>query len=75
VTVPVEIRDRLGLAAGNCRDLELRPDGVSSRRAPSARTPWDRSSGLIKATRPTESLALLDQIADHAPEAVRARRK
>jgi len=75
VTVPVEIRDRLGLAAGTAVTFELRPDGVLLKKGALGAHPVDRVFGLIKATRPTESLTLLDQMRGPRPGGRRARRK
>jgi AbrB family looped-hinge helix DNA binding protein len=75
VTVPAEVRERLGLAAGTAVTFELRPDGVLLKKGALGAHPVDRVFGLIKPARPTESLALLDQMRGPRPGGRRARRK
>src|SRR6266487_3010346 len=62
VTVPVEIRERLGLATGTAVLFELRPDGVLLKKGTLGAHPVDRVFGLIRPTHPTDSLTLLDQM-------------
>lgn len=75
VTVPVEIRERLGLAAGTAVLFELRPDGVLLKKGTLGAHPVDRVFGIIRPAHPTDSLALLDQMRGPRPGGRRARRK
>jgi AbrB family looped-hinge helix DNA binding protein len=75
VTVPVEIRERLGLATGTAVLFELRPDGVLLKKGMPGAHPVDRVFGLIKPAHPTDSLALLDHMRGPRPGGRRARRK
>ena len=75
VTVPAEVRERLGLAAGTAVTFELRPDGVLLKKGTLGAHPVDRLFGLIKPTHATDSLALLDQMRGPRPGGRRARRK
>jgi AbrB family looped-hinge helix DNA binding protein len=70
VTVPVEIRDRLGLAAGTAVTFELRPDGVLLKKGALGAHPVDRSSGSSKRRAPRRASPSWTRCADHAPEAV-----
>jgi antitoxin PrlF len=75
ITVPVEVRERLGLAAGTSVRFELRPDGVLLRKGAGGDHPVDKVFGLIRPARPRDSLALLDEIRGPRPGRRRSRRK
>ena len=75
VTVPVEVRERLGLAAGTTVRFELRKDGVLLRKGSGRDHPVDKVFGVIRPARPKDSLALLGEMRGPRPGPRRSRRK
>jgi len=66
ITVPVEIRDKLGLVPGTTIQFELRQDGVLLRKGSARQHPVDRVFGILKLGRPVDSL--LDQMRGPRPK-------
>ena len=75
ITVPVEVRERLGLAAGTTVRFELRPDGVLLKKGSGRDHPVDKVFGVIRPSRPKDSLALLDQMRGPRPGPPRRSRR
>lgn len=75
ITVPAEVRRRLGLAVGTTVRFELRPDGVILRKGAAGEHVVDKVFGIIKPRRPVDSLALLDHMRGPRPGGRRARRR
>jgi AbrB family looped-hinge helix DNA binding protein len=75
ITVPVEVRERLGLATGTTVRFELRADGVLLRKGSGRDHPVDKVFGLIRPARPRDSLALLDEMRGRRPGPRRSRRR
>ena len=75
VTVPAEVRRRLGLAAGTTVRFEIRPDGVILRKGTIGEHPVDRVFGVIKPRRPVDSLVLLEEMRGPRPGGRRTRRR
>jgi AbrB family looped-hinge helix DNA binding protein len=75
ITVPAEVRDRLGLRTGTIVRFEIRPNGVLLMKGGGGQHPVDRVFGVIKPPRPVDSLELLDQMRGPRPGGRRARRR
>lgn len=60
VTVPSEVRERLGLGAGTCVEFELRDEGVLLRKSVKGVHPVDRVYGAIRSGRRVDTL--LDEL-------------
>lgn len=75
VTVPVEIRDRLGLAAGTTVLFELRAEGVLLRKGSAGEHPVDRVFGTLQGGRAVDALAVLDRMRGPRPGGPRAKRR
>jgi AbrB family looped-hinge helix DNA binding protein len=75
ITVPAEVRRRLGLAPGTAVRFELRPDGVILRKGTVGEHPVDRVFGVIKPRRPVDSLLLIGQMRGPRPGGRRSRRR
>jgi antitoxin PrlF len=75
ITVPVEVRERLGLVPGTTVGFELRADGVLLKKGTGGRHPVDQVFGLIRSPRPSDSLALLDEARGPRPGGRRSRRR
>ena len=56
VTVPAEVRERLGLRAGTVVSFELRDDGVLLRKGGHGPHPVDRVFGRLRLSRPVDAL-------------------
>ncbi len=65
ITVPVEIRDRLGLLPGTVVVFELRNGGVFIRKGVRKVHPVDQVYGMLKLSRPTDEL--LDEMRGPRP--------
>ena len=72
ITVPVEIRDKLGLAPGTVVRFDLREDGVLLRKGGSGAHPVDQVFGRLRLTKAVD--VLLDEMRGPRPVAPRARR-
>jgi AbrB family looped-hinge helix DNA binding protein len=72
ITVPVEVRDKLGLAPGTVVQFELREGGVLLRKGGPGAHPVDQVFGRLRLTRPVD--VLLDEMRGPRPAAPRARR-
>jgi AbrB family looped-hinge helix DNA binding protein len=66
VTVPVEVREKLGLAAGTVVVFELRANGVLMRKGSKGEHPVDRVFGTLRLGRPVD--ALLDDMRGPRPK-------
>ena len=75
ITVPAEVRRRLGLSAGTAVRFEIRPDGVILRKGALGDHAVDKVFGIIKPRRAVDSLALLDQMRGPRPGGRRSRRR
>jgi AbrB family looped-hinge helix DNA binding protein len=75
ITVPVEVRERLGLAAGTIVRFELRPDGVLLRKGSGGDHPVDKVFGVLRPARPRDSLALVSEMRGPRPGPRRSRRR
>jgi AbrB family looped-hinge helix DNA binding protein len=75
ITVPAEVRRRLGLAPGTAVRFELRPDGVILRKGTVGEHPVDRVFGVIKPRRPVDSLLLIGRMRGPRPGGRRSRRR
>jgi AbrB family looped-hinge helix DNA binding protein len=60
VTVPLRIRERLGLAAGTPITFEVRDGAVVIRKGTRGTHPVDRAYGTLRLSRPVD--ALLDEM-------------
>lgn len=65
ITVPIEIRDKLGLVPGTTVQFEIRKEGVLLRKGGVRQHPVDRVFGMLKLTRSVDSL--LDQMRGPRP--------
>jgi len=65
VTVPAEIRKKIGLVPGTLVEFELREDGVLLRKSIEDVHPVDRVYGLLKLDRPVDDL--LDEMRGPRP--------
>jgi antitoxin PrlF len=65
ITVPVEIRDQLGLRPGEAVSFELREGGVLIRRGTSGQHPVDRVFGHLHLEKPVDTL--LDEMRGPRP--------
>ncbi len=65
VTVPAEVRERLGLHPGTVVLFEVRDDGVLLRKGSPGEHPVDRMFGTLKLPRPVD--ALLDEMRGPRP--------
>lgn len=65
VTVPVEVRNRLGLHVGVAVTFEVREGGVLMRKGAPGRHPVDRVFGTLRLRRPVD--ALLDEMRGPRP--------
>ena len=74
VTVPVEVRDKLGLSPGTEVEFELRRNGVLLRKGGGARHPVDRVFGLIELPAPVDEI-LAEMRGPARPKNAPARRK
>jgi len=74
ITVPVAVRDRIGLRAGTTVRFELRPDGVLLKKGAGAEHPVDQVFGILERRRGVDSLALLDAMRGPRPGGRRRRR-
>lgn len=75
VTVPVQVRDRLGLETGTVVLFEVREDGVLIRKGSLGEHPVDKVFGVLKRSRPVDALALLDEMRGPRPGGPRAKTK
>lgn len=65
ITVPKELRDRLGLKAGTTVEFELADGGVLMRKGHKGERPVDRVRGVLKRHRSTD--AVLDEMRGARP--------
>jgi AbrB family looped-hinge helix DNA binding protein len=65
VTLPVEIRDRLGLRPGVAVSFEMREGGVFLRKGSTSQHPVDRVFGRLSLERPVDTL--LDEMRGPRP--------
>lgn len=65
VTVPVEVRDRLGLVPGTPVEFELREEGVLLRKGISGSHPVDRVWATLRLERPVDEI--LDEMRGPRP--------
>jgi AbrB family looped-hinge helix DNA binding protein len=75
ITIPAEVRDRLGLRTGTVVRFEMRPGGVLLVKGGGTEHPVDRVFGVIKPAQPVDSLELLDRMRGPRPGGRRARRR
>lgn len=75
ITVPLEVRNRLGLAPGTAVRFELRPEGVLLKKGSGQEHPVQKVYGVIKPLQAVDALALLDQMRGPRPGGRRARAK
>lgn len=71
ITVPAEVREKLGLAPGTVVQFQLREGGVLLRKGSSGTHPVDQVYGRLKLGKPVE--ALLDEMRGPRPAPPRAR--
>jgi AbrB family looped-hinge helix DNA binding protein len=74
VTIPIEVRERLGLEAGTIVLFDLREEGVLLRKGSHGEHPVDKVFGVLKVRRPVDSLKLTDEMRGPRPGGRRARR-
>lgn len=67
ITLPVEVREKLGLVPGMRVEFDLREGGVLLRKGSSGAHPVDRVFGRLKLARPVD--ALLDEMRGPRPAA------
>lgn len=72
VTVPKDVRDRLGLRAGTVVEFEVTDAGVLLRKGHKGIRPVDRVLGILRRNRSTD--ALIDEMRGPASAATSARR-
>jgi AbrB family looped-hinge helix DNA binding protein len=73
ITVPVQVRDKLGLLPGTAVQFELREGGVLLRKGSGAAHPVDRVFGRLTLRRPVDTL--LDEMRGPRPAKARRRRR
>ena len=73
ITIPIEIREALGLRAGTPVVFERHPGGALLRKGTTDEHPVDRIYGVLK--RETSVDGLLDEMRGLRPAAARARRR
>jgi antitoxin PrlF len=73
VTLPAEVRAKLGLTVGTAVQFELREGGVLLRKGGGALHPVDRVFGRLKLDRPVDTL--LDEMRGSRPAGKGARRR
>jgi antitoxin PrlF len=73
VTLPAEVRAKLGLTVGTAVQFELREGGVLLRKGGGALHPVDRVFGRLKLNRPVDTL--LDEMRGPGPARKAARRR
>ena len=73
VTLPAEVRAKLGLTVGTAVQFELREGGVLLRKGGAALHPVDRVFGRLKLDQPVD--ALLDEMRGSRPARKTARRR
>jgi AbrB family looped-hinge helix DNA binding protein len=66
ITVPVEVRNRLGLRPGMVVRFEIRENGVLMRKGSPGRHPVDRVFGTLRLRRPVD--VLLDEMRGPRPK-------
>lgn len=69
VTVPADVRNRLGLEPGTVVMFEIRENGVLMRKGSPGGHPVDRVFGVLKLRKPTD--ALLDEMRGPRPAGAR----
>ncbi len=72
VTVPKDVRDRLGLRAGTLVEFEITDAGVLLRKGHKGIRPVDRVRGILERRRSTDRL--MDEMRGAAPSGRSARR-
>ena len=65
VTIPAEVREKLGLSPGTVVVFELRPKGVLMRKGNKGEHPVDRVFGTLRLGRPVD--AVLDEMRGPRP--------
>ena len=75
VTVPVEVRDKLGLTPGTEVEFELRRNGVLLRKGGGVHHPVDRVFGLIELPGPVDQIVAEMRGPAHAKRASSRRKK
>jgi antitoxin PrlF len=73
VTVPAEVREKLGLEAGTTVLFEVREDAVLLRKGAVGEHPVDQVFGVLGPRKPVDALALLDKMRGPRPGGPRAR--
>jgi AbrB family looped-hinge helix DNA binding protein len=73
VTIPVEVRERLGLETGTIVLFDLREDGALLRKGSHGEHPVDKVFGVLGVRRPVDSLRLLDEMRGPRPGGPRSR--
>ncbi|MFL6262915.1 MAG: AbrB/MazE/SpoVT family DNA-binding domain-containing protein [Thermoanaerobaculia bacterium] len=68
ITLPVEIRDQLGLEPGVVVSFEVREGGVLLRKGASSKHPVDRVFGSLRLEKPVDNL--LDEMRGPRPRAL-----
>ncbi len=66
VTIPVEVRNTLGLQPGTVVLFEIRENGALMRKGSAGGHPVDRLFGLLKLRKPTD--ALMDEMRGPRPK-------
>jgi len=74
VTIPIEVRDRLGLEAGTTVLFDIREEGVLLRKGSHGEHPVDKVFGILKVRRPVDALKHADEVRGPRPGGRRARR-
>jgi AbrB family looped-hinge helix DNA binding protein len=73
VTIPVEVRERLGLETGTVVLFDLRADGAFLRKGSHGEHPVDKVFGVLGLRRPIDSLRLVDNVRGPRPGGPRSR--
>jgi AbrB family looped-hinge helix DNA binding protein len=73
ITVPAEIRERLGLDAGTVVLFDLQARGVLVRKGAVGQHPVEKVFGILKPRQAVDSLALLDEMRGPRPGGARAK--
>jgi antitoxin PrlF len=74
ITIPVEVRERLGLDTGTVVLFDLQEGGVLLRKGSHGEHPVDKVFGVLKVRRPVDPLKLTDEMRGPRPGGPRARR-
>jgi len=74
ITIPVEVRERLGLDTGTVVLFDMRDEGVLLKKGSHGEHPVDKVFGVLRVRRAVDALKLTDEMRGPRPGGTRARR-